>query len=502
MAVQQIMQMQPPGEVEKIHHKDEACKWLITVALINLVVFGLFGLTTAIKFVFPGLFNGIDWMSWGRIRPVHYEGVTFGWIVPITYGLFCYYVPRLCGVPLHSEKLGKFSAVAISFGVWFASFFILNPMNTTNVWLMTKAKEWEDYNVPANLIIMTGVLTMAYNIFRTIAARRYRQMYVALWYTMGTLLWTSFVYTIGNWPSQQLDQTFHLHVGFAGSNDATVNWFYGHVIVGLVATPGALAIAYYFLPKVLNAPLYSHKLSIIGFWTLGTVYMWVGAHHLIYGPLPYWLQTVAIIFSFLLFIPVYAAVVNFLGTSRGEWHQLRYNIPLKFFIVATINYAIVSTQGSFQALYVVSAYTHFTDHTIGHSHLALYGFVSLFSYGALFYAVPRIWRRPLYSEGMADWTFWLSFIGITVYLVSMTASGFYQGYLWSIPNIPFIETVKDMVPFWHARAGGGALMVAGMILLAFNIYKTATSPAPESTEGGEGTAATAPQPTLPAGQTA
>jgi cytochrome c oxidase cbb3-type subunit 1 len=180
---------------------------------------------------------------------------------------------------------------------------------------------------------------------------------------------------------------------------------------------------------------------------------------------------------------VTAAVINFLGTARGEWHQLRYNVPFKYFMAATVMYFIVSAQGSFMALRPVSAITHFTDYTIGHAHLALFGFATMFAFGAVLYAAPRIWRRPLYSEGMADWSFWLAFIGVSIYVISLTIAGVYQGKLWmDYPTMPFIVTVVKMVPYWHARAGGGVLMVLSMILMAFNVYKTATSPAPPDEE--------------------
>ena len=438
--------------------------------------------------------DGVSWIVlrreldvWVRIRPAHVNGVVFGWLVPIAYAMFFYMIPRLCGTPLYSERLGKIAAVILGIGVALGTLGLLNPSGgignsgTLNLWLMTKGKEWEDYNSVSNLFILTGVLLVTFNVVKTIAARRYRQMYVALWYALATVLWTALVYVIGNWPGQQLDQTIFGRAagvnefGFTGTNDANVNWFYGHGIVGLVATPGAIAMAYYFIPKTANAPLYSHKLSIIGFWTLGAIYFWNGAHHMIYGPIPYWLQTVATIFSFLLFIPVASAVINFLGTVRGEWHQLRYNVPLKFFIAGVVMYALVSTQGSFEALRPVSAATHFTDYVIGHAHLALFGFATMFSYGSLLYAVPRIWRRPLYSEAIAEWSFWFSLLGIMIYVIAMTIGGSYQGLLWTDPNVPFIETVRAMTPFWHARAGGGGMMLIGMILMAFNVYKTATA---------------------------
>jgi cbb3-type cytochrome oxidase subunit 1 len=177
-----------------------------------------------------------------------------------------------------------------------------------------------------------------------------------------------------------------------------------------------------------------------------------------------------------LFIPVIASVANFIGTMWGEWHQLRWNIPFKFLLSGTIMYFLVSAQGSFEASRPVSALTHFTDFTIGHAHLALFGFATMFAYAGLYYAVPRMYKRPLYSESIADWSFWMAFIGITVYVVSLSIAGCYQGWLWLYTKESFIETVQAMIPFWHARAGGGGMMVVSMILVAYNVYKTATVP--------------------------
>jgi cytochrome c oxidase cbb3-type subunit 1 len=488
MAVQQIMQMQPSSFPDKLTHSDEGAKWWIGFSLGALVLFGTLGLITAVKFVVPGLFNGVDWLTWPRIRPAHVNGVVFGWLVPCAFGLYSYIIPRICGTTLHSEKLSKWSVGIWFVGVAVATFFILNPWNTLNPWLMTKGKEWEDYDVVSNGILTVSGIMMTYNLFRTIAKRRYRPIYVSLWYGMGFMMWMLFAYVIGNWPGQALDWTFGTrhYFGFTGSNDANVNWFYGHAIVGLVATPAYLGIAYYFIPKSLNAPLYSHKLSIIGFWTIAAIYIWVGAHHMIYGPIPYWLQTLATVMSFLLFIPVVAAVTNFFGTMRGEWHQLTWNVPFKFLASGTVMYFLVSAQGSFMALRPLSAVIHMTDFVIGHSHLALFGFATMFGYAGLYYAVPRMYKRPLYSEAIAEWSFWMSFIGIFIYVLSMSIAGYYQGLLWANPTIPFLQTVTAMVPFWHARAGGGALMVIGMVLVAFNIYKTATVKSTEQVAEGSG----------------
>ena len=483
MAVQQIMRMQPPADAtERVQHEDTAVKWALWLSIVYVCLFGTLGIIAAIKFVIPDLFWGVDWMSWPRIRPAHVQGMIFGWLLPVYMSMFYYMIPRLCGTKLYSDKLGIATTIIWGIGILIATYGLLNPANTLNLWIMTKGKEYEEYNPIANIFLLVAWVMLLVNMLTTFARRRYQQMYVALWYAMGCLMWTAFVYVIGNWPSQLLGGDN----GFRGLNDANINWFYGHSVVGLIATPGGLGIAYYILPKAANAPLYSHKLSLVGFWTLGSIYIWNGAHHMIYGPIPYWLQTVATIFSFLLFIPVLALVTNFFGTIRGEWHQLRTNVPLKFIIAGTTFYLLVSTQGSFQALRSLNAVTHFTDWVIGHAHMALFGTFTLYAFAACYYVVPRAYRRPLYSEGMADWHFWLSFIGFLLFSTALWIGGFNQGMQWNDPSIPFVNTVQDMKPFWHARAGGGVLMLIGMFLFAFNMYKTATSRLPETTddEGG------------------
>ena len=478
MAVDQIMKIQPSVQPERLNHEDVAAKWALWASVGYLCMFGTLGVITAIKFVIPDFFSNYDWLSWPRIRPAHVQGMIFGWLLPMYMAQFYYVVPRLTGTKLYSEKLGIATTIVWTIGVAWATFFLLDPSDSLNPWLMTKGKEYEDYDTVSNIFLFVGWVMLLWNLGNTFARRKYKQMYAALWYIMGCLLWTAFVYLIGNWPSQLLPQ-----YAFRGLNDANINWFYGHSIVGLIATPGGLGLAYYFIPKAANAPLYSHKLSLIGFWTLGAIYIWNGAHHMIYGPIPYWLQTVATIFSFLLFIPVFSVITNFFGTMRGEWHQLRNNVVLKFLMAGTVFYLLTCIQGPLQALRAMSAVVHFTDYTIGHAHMALFGTFTLFAFAGAYYSVPRIYRKPLYSEGMAEWHFWLSFLGFILFSTALWIGGFMQGIEWTDPSIPFIQTVRDVEPYWHARAMGGMLMLTGMYLFAFNMYKTATGPAPKATEG-------------------
>lgn len=477
MAVQQITEMTPSAQPERIEHADIAIKWALWASIGYLLLFGVLGFIAALKFMLPDFLSNYNYLSWPRIRPAHVQGMVFGWLLPVYMALFYYMVPRLTGTRLYSEKFGIVSVVVWSIGVLVATFCLMNPMDTLNPFLMSKGKEFQEYPLVSNALLLAAWLLLVVNMGLTFARRTYKQMYVSLWYVMGCLLWTSFVYVIGNWPSQLLPES----ASFRGLNDANINWFYGHSIVGLVAAPGGLAIAYYFLPKTTNAPIYSHKLSLIGFWTLGAIYIWNGAHHMIYGPIPYWLQTVATIFSFLLFIPVLSFIANMFGTIRGEWHQLRTNIPMKFLISGTVFYLLASAQGSFMALRALNAVTHFTDWVIGHSHMALFGAFTFYGYAGVYYVLPRVYKKPLYSEAMADWQFWLSFFGFALFSTALWVGGFNQGMLWNNPTLPFIETVNAMKPFWHVRAAGASLMLIGMFLFAYNLYKTATVPAPPAT---------------------
>lgn len=247
MAVQQIMNMRPPNSAggEKLQHEDLAMKWALWAGVGYLCLFGIFGFIAALKFVVPDLFYGVNWLSWPRIRPAHVQGMIFGWLLPIYMCLFYYIVPRLCGTKLFSEKLGIATTIVWSAGVLWATFWLIDPTDTLSLPLMTKGKEYEEYDMIANVALLTAWIMLLVNMLTTFARRTYKQMYVALWYIMGCLMWTAFVYILGNWPSQLLHED-----GFKGLNDANINWFYGHSVVGLIATPGGLGIAIISCPRL------------------------------------------------------------------------------------------------------------------------------------------------------------------------------------------------------------------------------------------------------------
>jgi len=371
-------------------------------------------------------------------------------------------VPRLCGVKLWSEKLGIATA-----GLW--NFIILGAVVST---IMGWNQGWEYAELPMFLDVLVVVAWIMFgaNIFMTVATRKYTQMYVTIWYCMGTILWTAFVYLTGNFAA----------LFTTGVNQANLNWMYVHNAVGLIFTPVGLAIAYYFIPKTSNSPLHSHKLSMIGFWSLAFVYVWTGAHHMLHGPISQWLQTIAIVFSVMLLVPVWAVVYNFFATMRGQWDQMRDNVPLKFLMTGVVFYLLTCFQGPMHSLRSVNAIVSKTDWIPGHAHMAVLGAFSFFAIAGCYYVVPRIFRRNLFSDSLANWSFWLFLIGGVGFFVTLWLGGFWQGWQWNNPSIPFIDTVVALQPVWIVRFFSGVLMFGGIVAFAYNILATMIGSGSES----------------------
>jgi len=322
--------------------------------------------------------------------------------------------------------------------------------------------EYAELPRPLEVLVVIAWVMYGINIFATIASRKYQQMYVSIWYVMGTILWTAFVYITGNFA---VDFT-------SGVNQANLNWMYMHNAVGLIFTPIGLAMAYYFIPKASNTPLYSHKLSMIGFWSLAFVYVWTGAHHMIHGPISQWLQTIAITFSVMLLIPVWAVVYNFFATMKGQWQQLRDNIPLKFLMSGVVFYLLTCFQGPLHSLRSVNAIVSKTDWIPGHAHMALLGAFSFFAIAGTYYAIPRAFQTKLHSDAMANWSFWFLMIGGLGFFVTLWLGGFWQGWQWNNPAIPFIDTVVALKPVWTVRFFSGVMIFCGIVLFGYNIMAT------------------------------
>mgnify|MGYP000926723898 CR=1 FL=1 len=440
---------------EPVVHEDLTVKWFLLSSVAYFFIVGIIAVVIAAKFVWPELLSTVAMFTYGRLRPLHVNGMLFGWLLACDMGLIFYVVPRLCGVKLWSEKLGMATA-----GLW--NVIVLGAVVSLLMgW--TSGLEYAELPLPLDVLVVVAWVMFGINVFMTVATRRYAQMYVSIWYIMGTILWTAFVYLTGNFAT----------LFATGVNQANLNWMYVHNAVGLIFTPAGLALAYYFIPKSSNLPLHSHKLSMIGFWSLAFVYVWTGAHHMLHGPISQWLQTIAIAFSVMLIIPVWAVVFNLFATIKGHWHEMGENVPLKFLMSGVVFYLLTCFQGPMHSLRAVNAIVSKTDWIPGHAHMAVLGAFSFFAIAGTYYILPRIFRTELHSQPLAQWSYWFFMSGGLGFFVTLWLGGFWQGWQWNNPAIPFIDTVIALGPVWLVRVFPGILMFAGIICFAYNVMATA-----------------------------
>jgi cytochrome c oxidase cbb3-type subunit I len=451
----------------------------VKVMLYPAIIFMVFGMLVGVylsfnTFVFPDYFSG-EYIHFGRIRPVHVSSVALLWLLSANIGLIYYFVPRLCGIPLWSSKLAFVTA-----GLWWLGLIVGTfsfPFGTNSGWeyaeLPMLLGGWFS---PKGFFTISWVLIVI-NILMTISKRKYKKMYVSLWYTIATLIWTTFVYVAGN---------FGIEFVPGGISRVNVNFFYVHNLVGLIFTPMGVATAYYFIPKISNTPIYSHKLSMIGFWTISFTYAWIGAHHIIHGPVSQWLQTVSIIFSIWMFIPVWTVVTNFFGTLKDQWCQYTQSVPIRFLMMGTVFYLLVCVQGPLQALRNVNEITSKTDWIIGHAHMALFGAFTFFAIGAIYHVIPTMCKKPLWSKNLAEWHFNLNFLGAFLMFVSLFIGGFMQGLEWAqwatgdsyaifhrnLTQVSFLRTIGDMWYWWLFRGISGVFILVGNLLFLLNMFNT------------------------------
>jgi len=435
-------------------HTDTTAKWFLLSAVLYFFIVGIVALMIAAKFVWPEMLGTIAALSYGRLRPLHVNGMLFGWLLAADMGLSYYLIPRLCGVRLWSEKLGVATAILWNVIILGAVVSLLAGWN----------QGWEYAELPTALDVLVVVAWIMFgvNLFGTVATRKYQQMYVSIWYTLGTVLWTAFVYLTGNFAT----------LFTTGVNQANLNWMYVHNAVGLIFTPVGLALAYYFIPKSGNIPLYSHKLSMIGFWSLAFFYVWTGAHHMLHGPISQWLQTISIAFSLMLLVPVWTVVYNFFATMKGNWPLTRDNVELKFLMSGVVFYLLTCFQGPMHSLRSVNAIVSKTDWIPGHAHMAVLGAFSFFAIAGTLHVIPRLFHTKLHSDPIATWSYWFFMIGGIGFFVTLWLGGFWQGWQWNNPAIPFIDTVIALKPIWLVRFFSGIFMFLGIVLFMYNIIAT------------------------------
>jgi cbb3-type cytochrome c oxidase subunit I len=423
-----------------------------------LVLGVLMGLVLALQFVFPDLFRGVSWLVFSRLRQAHTNTVMFAWLSGAMMGLWLYIVPRLTGRQLWSERMGVLSAWLWNLALGAGILLLLAAHS--------QSREYAEFIWAIDVAVMVVLILGMVNVYMTIAHRVEPKLYVSLWYISGTVLWMPLLYFIGNvmWSPATGALT--------GINDAIFNWFYGHNVLGLWFTTGLLAVIYYVVPRETKTPLYSHFLSLIAFWGIAFFYTGVGAHHLLWAPVPYWLKTVAVAESIGMILPVVAFMSNIYLTMRGNWNRFMKSIPLRYVITGWAAYVLVSYQGSHQALRGINLLTHFTQYVPGHAHLALLFFSASVIMGGMYYIVPRIYNCRIFSRTLANVQYGLYVMGFSLFFGGFLLTGLVQGTSWVHQGLAVYSVLPGLVPYMALRAVGGILLVLSFSIFTYNIFAT------------------------------
>jgi cytochrome c oxidase cbb3-type subunit 1/cytochrome c oxidase cbb3-type subunit I/II len=416
-----------------------------------------FGLLGASYLIAPDFLANVEYIHFGRLRPMHVNAVLFGFVTPAFLAAAFYFIPRLLRTPLYSHRLGVFTAA-----FWNAS--VVTGIVGVSLGY-TQGREYAELPWVADVMIVASFTLVIVNFLMTIRRRSEPILYVSVWYAMAAVVLTACTYILGNvlWKPDTGALT--------GIPDAILLWFYGHNIFGLLLTPLGLAVAYYVLPLATRSPLYSHTLSLIGFWSLIIVYTHIGTHHLLQVPVPTWLKTISIVDSVAMVIPVMVVLINLWYTVKGKLGAIHADIGAKFVFAGTIYYFFANIQGSMMALPVVQRITHFNNWVVGHAHIGVAGFAGLVALGGLYFLLPRIAGRPIYSRFLADLQYWLFLIGITGFAIVLTVVGLIQGNAWYNGETVY-RVLPEVQPYYVVRASLGILIVAGAYTGLYNIART------------------------------
>ena len=428
----------------------------------------LVGVLIAAQLVWPALNFDTPWLTFGRLRPLHTNAVIFAFGGSALFATSYYVVQRTCHTALALPGLAAFT-------FWGWQLIILSAAITLPLGI-TSSKEYAELEWPIDILIAVVWVSYAVVFFGTIMKRRVKHIYVANWF-FGAFIVTVAILHIFNSLAIPVGMLKSYSV-YAGVQDAMVQWWYGHNAVGFFLTAGFLGIMYYFIPKQANRPVYSYRLSVVHFWALIFTYIWAGPHHLHYTALPDWAQSLGMVFSLVLLAPSWGGMINGIMTLSGAWHKLRTDPILKFLIVSVSFYGMSTFEGPMMSIKTVNALSHYTDWTIGHVHSGALGWVGMVSIGALYYLIPRLYDREIYSVKLIEIHFWMTTIGIVLYITAMWIAGVMQGLMWRAVNedgtliYSFVEAVDAMQPYYFVRFLGGAIYLVGMLLMAYNVAKT------------------------------
>jgi cytochrome c oxidase cbb3-type subunit 1 len=448
---------------------DGVVRQFSVMALVWGIVGMLVGVLLAAQLIWPDLTAGIPWLGYGRLRPLHTNAVIFAFGGCALFATSYYVVQRTSGVGLFLPGLASFTFWGWQLVIVLAA--ITFPLG------MTSAKEYAELEWPIDVLITIVWVAYAVVFFGTIAKRRIRHIYVANWFFGAYILTIALLHVVNSLAIPvSLTKSYSI---YAGTIDAMVQWWYAHNAVGFFLTAGFLGMMYYFVPKQAERPIYSYRLSVVHFWALIGIYMWAGPHHLLYSALPDWAQSLGMVFSIMLWAPSWGGMINGIMTLSGAWEKLRTDPILRFMIVALSFYGMSTFEGPMMSVKSVNALSHNTDWTIGHVHSGALGWVSMISIGCLYSLVPRLFgKREMHSTSLINVHFWLSTIGVVLYIASMWIAGLMQGLMWRAVNddgtltYTFVESLEATMPYYLGRLAGGVVFMLGMLLMAYNVWKT------------------------------
>jgi cytochrome c oxidase cbb3-type subunit 1 len=460
--------------------------------MLTTVVLGIVGMLVGVilawEMAFPAV-NTIagsglaEFTNFSRLRPLHTDAVIFGFTLSGIWSTWYYVGQRVLKVSMAESKFLMF------LGKLHFALYLLVVVAVVGSLLMgiTTSKEYAEFEWPIDIAVVLVWVIWGMSIFGLIGIRREKSLYISIWYYIATFLGVAMLYLFNNmeiptyFASGGIGNWYHSVSMYSGTNDALVQWWYGHNAVAFGFTVPIVAMIYYFLPKESGQAVYSYKLSLLAFWGLMFVYLWAGGHHLIYSTVPDWMQTMGSVFSVVLILPSWGSAINMLLTMKGEWQQVAASPLIKFMVLASTFYMFSTLEGPIQAIKSVNALAHFTDWIVGHVHDGVLGWVAFMIMASLFHMAPRVFKREIYSKSLMNTQFWIQTLGVVLYFTSMWIAGITQGMMWRAHDefgnlaYSFIDTVAVLHPYFTIRAVGGTLYFLGMFLFAFNMYKTMTS---------------------------
>ncbi len=456
-------------EIQQFHYDNKIVKKFIYATLLWGIVGMLVGLLLAFLFLFPNLTDGISWLSFGRLRPLHTNAVIFAFVGNAIFAGVYYSTQRLLKARMFSDFLSEFN-----FWGWQAIIVaaaISLPLGYTT------SKEYAELEWPIDLAIALVWVAFGWNLIGTMLKRRQRHLYVAIWFYLATFVTVAVLHIFN---SLELPvSAMKSYSVYAGVQDALVQWWYGHNAVAFFLTTPFLGLMYYFVPKAANRPIYSYRLSIVHFWSLIFIYIWAGPHHLLYSSLPDWAQNLGVAFSVMLIAPSWGGMINGLLTLRGAWDKVRTSPVLKFMVVAITGYGMATFEGPMLSLKNVNAIAHFSDWIIAHVHVGALAWNGFLTFGMVYWLVPKMFKTRLHSLPMANLHFWMGTLGIILYALPMYVAGFTQALMWKDFNPDgtlvygnFLETVNEIMPMYWMRAIGGSMYIIGFIVMLYNIVQT------------------------------